>query len=161
MTTTGHRRWGTAGVQLTEEQARVSNARGVARRQAHEEAEIANREIARKKWAAGMVVPHRITMALDMCDLFGPEVDIACGGQEPDVDMWEAGKLYPRWDQLEQLATLTGRPLRWFCEHGGMIDPMSTSMRFHIVRGESLGPPAVYRYPDLVVARCPGTGLAS
>jgi hypothetical protein len=43
-----------------------------------------------------------------MARLEGPEVDIACGAKEPDVDRWEEGELYPTWEQLVLLAELTG-----------------------------------------------------
>jgi hypothetical protein len=58
--------------------------------------------------ATGRIVPARITLALDMCGLEGPAVDIACGGTEPDVDMWELGLAVPTPEQLEKLASLTG-----------------------------------------------------
>lgn len=60
------------------------------------------------KWNAGQVAPHRITTALNLRGLYGPEVDAACGVQEPDVDAWETGTLYPTWEQLLKLADLTG-----------------------------------------------------
>jgi hypothetical protein len=61
---------------------------------------------ARRAWAAGKVIPHRITTALDAGELYGPEVDAACGVAEPAVDEWEAGTLYPTWEQLCALAAL-------------------------------------------------------
>lgn len=61
---------------------------------------------AHRDWAAGKVIPHRITTALDAHSLYGPEVDRACGVEEPAVDRWEAGTLYPTWEQLRALATL-------------------------------------------------------
>lgn len=39
-------------------------------------------------WQAGRLVPDRITAALDMNGLEGPQVDIDCGTPEPDVDHW-------------------------------------------------------------------------
>lgn len=65
-------------------------------------------------WLAGRVVPHRITLALDIRALYGPEVDEACGAKEPDVDDWEAGRKYPTWEQLTLLAALTGFDVRFF-----------------------------------------------
>jgi hypothetical protein len=65
-------------------------------------------------WAAGDVVPHRITQALDLRGLYGPEVDEACGVAEPHVDMWEAGQLYPSWESLVLLAELTDFPPEFF-----------------------------------------------
>lgn len=56
------------------------------------------------------VVPLRITQALDAAGLFGPDVDRLLGGQEPMVDLWEAGRLQPTEHQLQRLCFLTGRP---------------------------------------------------
>lgn len=60
------------------------------------------------------LVPARITLALDMQGLYGPEVDAACDAAEPDVDRWEAGELYPTWQQVELLAKLTDFPVHFF-----------------------------------------------
>lgn len=60
------------------------------------------------------VNPKRITMALDFRSLYGPEVDEACGGREPMVDEWEAGRLAPTPEQLARLAELTGFTPEWF-----------------------------------------------
>ncbi|MET4614150.1 transcriptional regulator with XRE-family HTH domain [Rhodococcus sp. PvR044] len=59
-------------------------------------------------------IPFRITTALDMADLHGPEVDAALGVPEPTVDLWEEGKLVPTDDQLERLAELTGFAVEYF-----------------------------------------------
>lgn len=59
-------------------------------------------------------VPARITEALDLAELYGPEVDLALGVREPAVDLWEAGRLVPTTAQVERLAVLTGRPLEFF-----------------------------------------------
>lgn len=105
--------YGKAGQRLTqkdlEQRARLrraSNARTAA---------IVQMETARAKqlWAAGLVRPYLITAALDAKGLYGPEVDEACGVEEPTVDLWEAGQVYPTWEQLCALAELCqARP--WF-----------------------------------------------
>lgn len=64
--------------------------------------------------AGGRIVPARITLALDYGGHEGPEVDIACGAQEPDVDLWECGELVPTEEQLRLLSTLTGFPVPFF-----------------------------------------------
>lgn len=69
-------------------------------------------------WREGLVSPRAITAALDMRALYGPEVDEACGVQEPAVDQWEAGQLYPSWEQLEALSRLTEFPVRFFTRDG-------------------------------------------
>ena len=62
----------------------------------------------------GPPTPERITAALDMCDLYGPEVDEALGGQEPMVDEWESGERIPTREQIHALARLTGFPVSFF-----------------------------------------------
>ena len=56
---------------------------------------------------------ERITAALDMRELYGPEVDQALGGEEPMVDEWESGARVPDLTQVQALAGLTGFPV-WF-----------------------------------------------
>jgi hypothetical protein len=58
--------------------------------------------------------PERITAALNLMNLYGPEVDEACGVKEPAVDLWEAGLLVPTREQIHRLALLTGFPWRFF-----------------------------------------------
>lgn len=62
----------------------------------------------------GPPTPERITMALNLRDLYGPEVDEALGGQEPMVDEWESGERVPTKDQIQALAMLTGFPVTFF-----------------------------------------------
>lgn len=64
--------------------------------------------------ATGKIVPARITLALDFRRLEGPEVDLACGAQEPDVDLWECGLAVPTAEQLVKLAALTNFPIGYF-----------------------------------------------
>lgn len=52
--------------------------------------------------------PERITTALNAAGLYGPEVDRACGVEEPTVDLWESGELVPTREQMEALAWLCG-----------------------------------------------------
>lgn len=59
-------------------------------------------------------VPSRITTALNVCGLYGPDVDRACGVEEPTVDRWEAGELVPTAAQVEALSQLTGYPVAFF-----------------------------------------------
>jgi len=59
-------------------------------------------------------VPARITMALDLRGLYGPEVDHACGVAEPAVDEWEAGTRIPSREQVALLAALTDFPVAFF-----------------------------------------------
>ncbi len=52
--------------------------------------------------------PAMISIVLDARGLEGPEVDLACGVEEPAVDLWEEGKLVPTPEQVRLLAKLTG-----------------------------------------------------
>ncbi len=119
-------------------------------------------QIAHQKWAAGLVVPQRITEALNVKGLVGPEVDEKCLATEPDVDRWEAGDLYPSWEQLVALSKLTGRTPLFFTLPSDPLFILDTSMRFHLPehRIEEIHRDyrnAVQRYPVDVVAECPGT----
>jgi hypothetical protein len=62
----------------------------------------------------GRPYPERISSALDIRGLDGPEVDVACGAVEPAVDRWESGDEVPTLHQLGLLAALTGFPLGFF-----------------------------------------------
>jgi hypothetical protein len=59
-------------------------------------------------------VPARITLALNLRELYGPEVDVACGVVEPAVDQWETGELVATGEQIVLLAALTGFPVEFF-----------------------------------------------
>lgn len=85
------------------------------RQQLNRTAEIRDRKLqeAHQRWESGYLVPDRITMFLDARHLYGPEVDHACGVEEPAVDQWEAGELYPTWEQVLALAAL--------CEVGPIV----------------------------------------
>lgn len=79
-------------------------------------------EEALARWSTGRAIPWRITSALDMRSLYGPEVDEACGVEEPTVDRWEAGEVYPTWEQLNSLARLTGFPVQYFTRPGAPLE---------------------------------------
>lgn len=67
-------------------------------------------------WAGKAPTPERITLALDFCELYGPEVDQALGGEEPMVDEWESGERVPTFAQVQALAEMTGYTIRFFYE---------------------------------------------
>ena len=69
-------------------------------------------EAERELWRTGKLVPAYISRLLDKAHLFGPDVDVACNAVEPEVDLWEVGRLYPRWDQTVALAKLLDVPVR-------------------------------------------------
>lgn len=56
----------------------------------------------------------RIGIALDIRDMYGPEVDESLATTEPTVDQWEAGQLTATELDVRRLATLTGFPPPWF-----------------------------------------------
>ncbi len=95
----------TVRVVLAEQRIRREHAQAVAR----------NRELVR----AGKVVPARITMALDLAGLHGPDVDLKVGtwhgNPAGDIDRWEQALAVPSRDQVWQLAWLTGfRPAYFY-----------------------------------------------
>lgn len=109
-----------------------------------------------RRWRDGLVVPARITMALDLHMLEGPEVDAQCNAAEPEVDQWEAGERYPRWDQLVALAKLTSVTPRWFTIGEGPIPLWETSIWFHIKAPERRAyerhyRPPIMRFPRAVI----------
>ena len=65
-------------------------------------------------YAGKTPTPERITMALNLCMLYGPEVDQALGGEEPMVDEWESGARVPSVAQVQALAEMTGFPVKFF-----------------------------------------------
>jgi hypothetical protein len=124
-------RWGKAGVRLTEKEAEQRGRAAAASRNRHQRDRTADDRIAYRLWRAGELQPYLITIALDARGLDGPQVDIECGASEPDVDLWEAGKLYPTWRQLLLLAELCGVTPRFLCTKRDTIPVDHTSLRFH------------------------------
>lgn len=129
------RRFGKAGRPLTRSDERtVALAAGKARQEALQLNLAAARaeRAARQRWEAGKVVPDYITTALDMASLYGPEVDQACGVEEPAVDEWEAGTRYPTWEQLQALAKLTDTTPTFFVRPLPRITNERTTLDFHL-----------------------------
>jgi hypothetical protein len=153
------RRWGKAGVRLTADE--IKAAERVRRVEANKErlAEERALEKARADWAAGHVVPWLITISLDAKHLYGPEVDEQCGVPEPGVDMWEAGTLYPSFEQLCALAKLTGKTPGYFMARPGVvgIKPSDTTLRFHYDCGDEKEPVMAFK-PEAIAAAVRGDG---
>lgn len=144
-------KWGKAGRRLDPKEAERRRTTILARK--YRDAASHERDLARARsnWAAGLVVPWRITIALDAKSLYGPEVDEACDAQEPDVDRWEAGYLYPTWEQLLLLAELTRCTARFFTMHD--VQPLpaaATSLRFHVPPKDLPTYEPVLRFPEHV-----------
>lgn len=131
--------WGKAGERLTEQQHRERLARRqkparmatAITRPANDKREAD----ARRAWQAGLVRPDMITMWLDFRGLDGPGVDAACGVAEPTVDLWEAGRVYPSWEQLTALAKLCQVAVWKFTE-----DPIVDSGQFFLCRSRGKTP---------------------
>lgn len=79
--------------------------------------------------------PYRLSLALDMHDLYDPELSEALGTPVGLVDRWEEGLEDPTPEHGARLVELTGHPLRWFwttdrsaemgwVSHIGQPDPM-------------------------------------
>lgn len=110
---------------------------------------------ARRGWEQGLVRPFRITYALDSRGLDGPEVDEACLAHEPDVDRWEAGLLYPTFEQLLALAKLTDYPPHYFTLPPSTGDRMGwrfSTLKYHIPKVDR---EEMMRAPDPVMAFIP------
>jgi len=153
------RRWGKAGVRLTSDEIEAASRE---RRVAANKERIRDEQAlqrARADWAAGRVVPWLITIALDAKKLYGPEVDEQCGVPEPGVDMWEAGTLYPSFEQLCKLAKLTEKSPGFFMSRPGIvgIKPSDTTLRFHMsMDGEK--EPVMAFAPEAIAAAVHGDG---
>lgn len=115
---------------------------------------------AKARWARGQVVPHRITLALNLRELYGPEVDLACGAKEPDVDQWEAGEKYPAWPQLLALATLTGFDVRFFTPEPDQVHALGPGTMFVCSRSRRKRDPRV-EIPEPVLAFTPDAVTAT
>lgn len=110
---------------------------------------------ARRGWEQGLVRPFRITYALDSRGLDGPEVDEACLAHEPDVDRWEAGLLYPTFEQLLALAKLTHFPAHFFTLAPSGADRVGwrfSTLKYHISKVDR---EEMMRAPDPVMAFTP------
>jgi hypothetical protein len=108
---------------------------------------------AHRRWHDGLVVPWRITTALDIRELHGPQVDVDLGVEDPSVDMWEAGILYPTWDEMLRLAVLTDFPVAFFTETPGRpVRAVDTSLRFHARLDDVDEREPVLAFPPNVVA---------
>lgn len=153
------RRWGKAGVRLTPEAIEAADRE---RRIAASKERLADEQAMAKAhadWAAGRVVPWLITIALDAKKLYGPEVDERCGVPEPGVDMWEAGDLYPTFEQLCKLAELTGKMPGYFMNRPGIVGfrPSDTTLRFHMRVDDEKEPVMAFK-PETIAAALAGEG---
>lgn len=122
---------------MPEQTDRLATVVDLAPRRARSYAAAAQNQAAYRDWEAGLISPYLITTALDMCALHGPAVDEACGVEEPTVDQWESGLVYPTWEQLCALAALTGFAPAFFSRRGRDLKavPQKTSILFHRTGG--------------------------
>ncbi|MBX4168064.1 hypothetical protein K3M35_05205 [Rhodococcus sp. DMU2021] len=126
------RKWGKAGERLdpVERQKRLREL--AIKRNQDEARQKRDLEEGLRLWRAGKLIPWRITLALNAIEADGPEVDIACGAREPDVDHWELGIKYPTWEQTEALSRYTGFTVPWFCIDERPPSVHDTTLRFHL-----------------------------
>lgn len=114
----------------------------------------------RDRWRRGLTVPHRITLALDIRQLHGPQVDRDCGAREPDVDQWETGEKYPTWEQLLALAELTAFPPEFFTPEPGHVHALGPGVMFVCYRSRRAWNPRV-EIPSPVLAFTPAAIAAT
>ena len=129
-------RWGEAGVRLDPQEQEARRRKILADRNRGMVREWLQAENGFRLWRAGRLVPYRITFALDAVGAEGPEVDIECKAQEPDVDHWELGIKYPTWAQTEALCRLTGCTVEFLCRDDKPLRARETSMAYHLKKSE-------------------------
>lgn len=144
-------KWARAGVRA-DGQRPASVDRG--RLRARASAELAD---ARSRWERGLVRPWVITMLLDSRRLDGPGVDVACGVKEPTVDLWEAGEVYPTFEQLQKLATLVGVTPAFLVRDHERIEPHTTSLALHMALPAPT--PPVERFDTDAIIRTTGVDI--
>lgn len=71
--------------------------------------------------------PSRITLALDLNNMYGEAVDFALGVPSGTVDQWEEGALVPSEEEVRRLATLTEFATVWFYEPQDVSAPVVTA----------------------------------
>jgi hypothetical protein len=158
----GRWQWGKAGVRRTPTELDALELRRRAQAAAHAHAVAQAEQEAHDAWTRGLLAPWRITLALDRRALYGPAVDEACGTREPAVDLWEAGLLYPTWDQVLALSKLTGFGPAFFIHRDGTgpIRISDTSLRFH-TKGPLDDPPPVLAFTAEAIAATLDGGACS
>ena len=142
---------------LDERAARVAKIRD--RNTRLDAAHARHLEEAHARWRDGYLLPWRITMWLDMRGLYGPEVDAELGVPEPTVDQWEAGEVYPTWDQVLALANLVGLATPWPLTDGWGGGDLPTGLIFVCDRSRP-SRSSVSRYDEGLVARFSREALA-
>lgn len=147
-------KWLKAGVRADPDEREKARCKHLRERNEHERCQAANEPRARRQWELGRMVPAKITHALNRRKLFGPEVDAACGAEEPDVDLWETGEKYPTWEQVEALAKLTDFQPIFFFNPTTHIDIRDTSLWLHMNHTERSGfdhsPPVITFLPEAI-----------
>ncbi|GAA3131099.1 hypothetical protein GCM10020255_004880 [Rhodococcus baikonurensis] len=112
-----------------------------------------------EQWITGALAPYRITRALDAAELYGPDVNIACGAQEPAVDERRRHPL--------PLIRAAPRPGRADPPIPGLVHrtrrrrgprPRDTTMSCHISKAErARWRPPITEFTAAAVEECPGT----
>lgn len=151
------RKWGKAGERLDPVERQKRHRQLAVERNRTEVRQKRDAEEGLRLWQAGKLIPWRITFALDSIEADGPEVDIACGAREPDVDHWELGIKYPTWDQTEALSRYTGFTVPWFCIDERPPSVHDTTLRWHLPKAhvqelERAEKERVYRFLPAAIA---------
>ncbi len=149
--TNPERRWGRAGQRLMPGEAEGLDRVRAATRNKRAAGVATRLSEAKQEWAAGQMQPHSITTALDRAEQHGPEVDTALGVMEPTVDWWEAGIVYPRWQDVLNLAELCKVVPSILTRHHTWIDASHTSLRHH-VKDAAVSEPLVLAFTPQAVA---------
>jgi hypothetical protein len=156
------RRWGKAGVRLTAVEATDSARKRSVIDAIGDQKHAEMLRIARIKWASGLVIPDHITVALDMGNHYGPEVDAACLAAEPEVDLWEAGRLYPRWEQVRALSKLTGFGEVWLMGPPRQrVSWRETSLKFHYPPSDEPEPKRVFEFTRAALDAAAAIGVTA
>ncbi|MGV9836660.1 hypothetical protein ACWDUL_21065 [Nocardia niigatensis] len=150
--------WGKAGQRLTTTEIQQRRHQILQARNKAVAAQAALEAEGRRLWRAGRLIPWRITIALDHKGLEGPGVDIACGATEPAVDQWEAGILYPTWEQTRLLAELCGVTVPFLCA-GDMLPAQPLCRKWNQHHADT-PPPVTAFQPEAITRTLTAEGMA-
>lgn len=145
-------RWAKAGVRATPAEV---DARAQRRRRDRGRWNTGVEEL-RVAWDRGRIRPDVLTLALNLAGQYGPEVDAACGVEEPTVDRWETGEIYPTFEQLLALTRLCQVGPAFFTREHEVIPVAATSMRFHLPAHELREDPPVLQFDLAAIERTVG-----
>lgn len=106
---------------------------------------------ARQGWETGAIVPHCITSALDLSGRRREALSAACGVPNETLQAWEAGIVYPTWDQLVALARETGVHPAFFAKAASSLDLISATLTMTLDIAEPQSEP-IHCFTDAALA---------